>query len=143
MPRLEVSIEKRKDLRRRMRKLKVFEKDLVETFVRSSGPGGQNVNKVSSCVVLKHLPTGTQVKCQEERTQGLNRFLARTLMIEKLDKQRREARLKIVNKIEKLRRQTRKKSKSAKEAMLKEKQKKSEKKKSRVKIKPFRLDSYI
>ena len=68
-----VSAEKEKMLQDRMKRLGVAETDLEETFIRSSGPGGQKVNKSSSCVYLRHLPTGLSVKCQKERSQSLNR----------------------------------------------------------------------
>ena len=71
-----VSLEKEDQLAQRMTALGVRESDLDETFVRSGGHGGQNVNKVATCVMLLHRPTGLQVKCQETRQQGLNRFLA-------------------------------------------------------------------
>ncbi|VAX36433.1 Protein chain release factor B, partial [hydrothermal vent metagenome] len=63
--------EKQKDLRRKMHKLGIFEKDIKEKFIHASGPGGQNVNKVATCVTLVHVPSGTQVKCQKARTQQL------------------------------------------------------------------------
>ncbi len=66
--------------------LGVREEDLKETFVRSSGPGGQKVNKTSSCVQLTHLPTGLSVKCQQERSQTLNRFLARRLLLDRIER---------------------------------------------------------
>ena len=72
-----VSPEKELQLARRMAALGVNETDFQETFVRSGGHGGQNVNKTSTCVMLLHRPTGLQVKCQATRQQGLNRFLAR------------------------------------------------------------------
>lgn len=80
-----VSSDKEKQLAERMQKLGVREQDIDERFVRSSGSGGQNVNKVSSCVMLLHRPTGIQVKCQQERSQGLNRFLARRLLLDKIE----------------------------------------------------------
>ena len=65
--------------------LGVREADIEESFVRSGGHGGQNVNKTSTCVMLVHRPTGVQVKCQETRQQGLNRFIARRLLLDKIE----------------------------------------------------------
>lgn len=126
-----VSSEKRKALRERMERLGISEKDIVEKFVRSGGRGGQKVNKASTCVYLKHLPSGIEVKCQRERYQAINRFLARRLLTDKIER-------KILGKIEeeeqriqKIRRQKRKRSKRAKEKMLVEKRIQSQKKKLR------------
>src|SRR5438552_17038117 len=83
-----VSPEKEDQLARRMAALGVSEADLDETFVRSGGHGGQNVNKTSTCVMLVHRPTGLQVKCQSTRQQGLNRFIARRLLLDKLEARR-------------------------------------------------------
>jgi protein subunit release factor B len=80
-----VSEEKNKWLRERMDALGIQEKDFVEKFVRSSGKGGQKVNKTSTCVYLKHIPTGIEVKCMKERSQSINRFLARRELIEKIE----------------------------------------------------------
>jgi len=80
-----VSEEKNKWLRERMDALGIHEKDFVEKFVRSSGKGGQKVNKTSTCVYLKHLPTGIEVKCMKDRSQSINRFLARRELIEKIE----------------------------------------------------------
>src|SRR5256885_223138 len=80
-----VSPEKEDQLGRRMAALGVRESDLEETFVRSGGHGGQNVNKTATCVMLLHRPTGLQVKCQTTRQQGLNRFLARRLLLDKIE----------------------------------------------------------
>ena len=79
-----VSEEKNRWLRERMSELGVTESDLEERFVRSSGSGGQHVNKSSTCVYLKHLPTGIEVKCMAQRSQSLNRFLARRELLEKI-----------------------------------------------------------
>lgn len=75
-----VSPEKETALRERMEQLGVLESNLLETFIRLSGPGGQKVNKTSSCVYLVHLPTGLSVKCQKERSQAMNHFLARRIL---------------------------------------------------------------
>lgn len=71
-----------------MNRLGLRETDLVEKFVRSSGPGGQHVNKTSTCVYLKHLPSGIEVKIQAGRSQALNRFLARRAIVETLESQK-------------------------------------------------------
>ena len=81
-----VSEEKNQWLKERMEALGIREEDLEEKFVRSSGRGGQKVNKTSTCVYLKHIPTGTEVKCMKERSQPLNRFLARRELIERIEK---------------------------------------------------------
>jgi protein subunit release factor B len=81
-----VSEEKNKWLRERMEVLGIHEKDIIEKFVRSSGKGGQKVNKTSTCVYLKHIPTSTEVKCMKDRSQSINRFLARRELVEKLEK---------------------------------------------------------
>jgi protein subunit release factor B len=79
-----VSDEKNRQLRERMEALGVREEDLDEQFIRSSGKGGQHVNKTSTCVYLRHRPTGIEVKCMAERSQSLNRFLARRELLEKV-----------------------------------------------------------
>lgn len=80
-----VSEDKNKWLRDRMEELGVLEKDIEEKFVRSSGHGGQNVNKTSTCVYLKHIPTGIGVKCMKDRSQSINRFLARRELVKKIE----------------------------------------------------------
>lgn len=123
-----VSPEKKKDLLEKMKRLGVREEDLVERFVRSGGPGGQNVNKVSTCVYLKHLPTGIEVKCQKERSQTLNRFLARRILLAKIEERRFGILSAERKRIEKIRRQKRKRSKRAKEKILAQKKFHSRKK---------------
>lgn len=81
-----VSDEKNRWLQDRMEALAIHEKDIEEKFIRSSGRGGQKVNKTSTCVYLKHLPTGIEVKCMKTRSQSLNRFLARRELVQKVEK---------------------------------------------------------
>lgn len=80
-----VSDEKNRLLQERMEALGIHEKDIEERFVRSSGSGGQKVNKTSTCVYLRHIPTGLEVKCMKERSQSLNRFLARRELVRKIE----------------------------------------------------------
>ncbi len=84
MVRFAVSAEKQQQLLSRMTELGISESDLEERFIRSSGSGGQHVNKSATCVQLTHKPTGIEVKCMRERNQSLNRFLARRELAEKV-----------------------------------------------------------
>jgi protein subunit release factor B len=131
MPIFGVSPDKDKALAERLEKLGIRETDLIEKFIRSGGRGGQNVNKVATCVYLKHLPTGIEVKCQRERSQGLNRFLARRILADKIEALIEGRRSEEEQRIAKIRRQKRKRSKRAKEKMLADKRHRSEKKRVR------------
>ena len=113
-----VSLEKESALRRKMEGLGIREQDIRESFIRSKGPGGQNVNKTSTCVYLKHIPTGTEVKCQKERTQVLNRYIARKILVNKIETLVLGKLSEEQKRIEKLRRQKRKRSKRAKLKVL-------------------------
>jgi protein subunit release factor B len=126
--RFPVATEKAAALDERLRKLGVREEELEEQFVRSGGKGGQNVNKVATCVVLLHRPSGTQVKCQAARTQGMNRYLARKQLAEKLETAILGARSAKEQAMEKVRRQKRRRSRKAKAKMLANKHAQSAKK---------------
>lgn len=119
------------DLAQRMAALGVREADLEETFVRSGGHGGQNVNKTSTCVMLTHRPTGLQVKCQTTRHQGQNRLLARRLLLDKIESQRKAEAEARRAQVEKSRRRNRKRSRAAKVRMLQDKSHRASKKESR------------
>jgi len=135
-----VSSDKEKQLAARMQALGVREQDIDEQFVRSSGAGGQNVNKVSSCVMLLHRPTGIQVKCQQERSQGLNRFLARRLLLDKIEAKLTGVIAAQQQKTAKIQRQKRKRSRRAKARMLDDKSRHSEKKQQRSAVRPDHYD---
>ncbi len=126
-----VSTDKADQLAQRMAALGVSEVDLEETFVRSGGHGGQNVNKTATCVMLLHRPTGLQVKCQATRQQGLNRFLARRLLLDKIEEMKTGRVAAERARIEKIRRQKRRRSRRAKQRMLADKSHHAAKKESR------------
>ena len=111
-----------------MEKWGLKDRDFKESFVRSGGAGGQNVNKVSTCVVLRHLPTGLEVKCQQERSQALNRYLAKRMLVDKIEEKILGIESKRRGEFEKIRRQKRRRSRRAKEKMLDAKKIHSEKK---------------
>jgi len=131
---LGVSPEKERLLCEKMRALNIREEDLKETFVRSQGPGGQNVNKVSTCVCLKHIPSGVEVKCQQERSQVLNRYRARIILANKIENKILGKLSEERKRIEKIRRQKRKRSKRAKLKVLENKRRLGEKKSLRRKV---------
>jgi protein subunit release factor B len=120
--------DKLAQLDQRMSALGVRESEIEETFVRSGGAGGQKVNKSSSCVMLLHRPTGLRVKCQTTRHQALNRFLARRLLLDKIERVQKGYVEAERAHIEKVRRQKRKRSRRAKDRMLADKARHSEKK---------------
>ena len=126
-----VSQQKETQLAQRMAELGVREADIDETFVRSGGHGWQNVNKTSTCVMLLHRPTGLQVKCQATRQQGLNRFLARRLLLDKIEALKHGFVASQRAEIEKIRRQKRKRSRRARDRMLADKSHHADKKAAR------------
>ncbi len=126
-----LSAQKQKALQEKMERLGIREEDLIEKFIRSGGAGGQNVNKVSTCVYLKHIPTGIEVKTQRERSQAMNRFLARRTLADKIESVIAGKASEEQERREKIRRQKRRRSRRAKEKMLRDKKLQAEKKKLR------------
>ena len=114
-----------------MGKLNIHEEDLVENFILGSGKGGQNKQKTSSCVYLKHLPTGVEIKCQSSRSRDDNRYLARRALCDKIEEEIFRVKTKKIAEIEKKRRQKRKRSKRAQEKILQQKKRRKEIKQTR------------
>jgi protein subunit release factor B len=108
-----IGLKKENQLREMMVRLGVREEDLIERFIRAQGPGGQNVNKVSTCVQLRHLPTGIEVKCQQERSQAQNRYRARQILLSKIESAVLGKLSAEQGRIEKIRRQKRRRSRRA------------------------------
>jgi len=117
-----------------MKRLGVRQEDIVERFIHSRGPGGQNVNKVSTCVYLRHIPTGLEVKCQEERSQSQNRYRAREILLKKIESLILGKFSQEQKRIEKIRRQKRKRSLRSKIKMLEAKKRHGTKKLLRSRV---------
>jgi protein subunit release factor B len=118
----------------RMERLGIKEGDLVEKFILGSGSGGQKINKTSSCVYLKHLPTSIEIKCQQGRSRELNRLYARRELCDKIETLLFKEKSAQQMAIEKIRRQKRKRSRRAQEKILANKKHRSEIKEHRKKI---------
>ena len=126
--------EKEAQLAERMAALSVRESDLVERFVRGSGKGGQKINKTSSCVYVLHKPSGIEIKCQRERSQSLNRFLARRELCDRFEERIKGVQSARQQAIEKIRRQKRRRSRRQKQRMLDDKHRHSDKKAFRGRV---------
>jgi protein subunit release factor B len=118
----------------RLRALGIRDEDLEETFVQSRGKGGQNVNKVATCVVLVHLPTGIAVKCQRERSQAQNRLVARQLLADKIEAARRSRAAAVADEIARARRRARSRPRRLKESLLAAKHARSATKSRRARV---------
>jgi protein subunit release factor B len=127
-------LKKEKSLREMMVRLGVREEDIMERFIRAQGPGGQNVNKVSTCVYLCHLPTGIEVRCQQERSQAQNRYRARQLLLKKIESAILGKISEEQKRIEKIRRQKRRRSRRAKLKILESKRRHAAKKLFRASV---------
>lgn len=132
-----VNPAKENTLKTKMYALNIYEKDIKESFIRSGGKGGQKVNKTSTCVYLKHIPTGIEIKCQKERSQALNRYHARVILLKKIEQLIKGKESEERQRIEKIRRQKRKRSRRVKEKILAEKKIISEKKRLRSSFSDF------
>jgi peptide chain release factor len=119
-----------------MRRLAISETDLEENFARSSGPGGQNVNKVSTAVTLRHLPSGISVTVQDSRSQAVNRKLARERLLGAIESAREGQRMAEIAKREKERRRKSPRPAALKRKILDSKRKRSDLKKQRSKMGP-------
>ena len=131
-----ITPNKKEKLAERMKELKIFDEDLEEKFILGSGKGGQKVNKTSSCVALKHIPSGIIIKCQKERSREINRYAARKELCERIEEKELGIKSARQQAFEKIRRQKRKRSKRAKEKMLDNKAHQSTKKENRKTVNP-------
>jgi len=134
MARFGVSATKAHLLLQRMAHLEIYEEDIIEHFIRGSGSGGQKINKTSSCVQLLHAPSGIEIRCQQERSQALNRFFARELLCERIERAKESEVLTAKRENAKLRQQKRKRSKRQKEKILGDKRERSSTKRLRKPI---------
>jgi len=123
-----ISKEKQDEIKQRMERLGITEADFIEKFILGSGSGGQKINKTSSCVYLKHIPSGTEVKCQKTRSRELNRLYARREICERLEQQLFQEKSEKQQLIEKTRRQKQRKTRKQKQKMIEEKRHTSSKK---------------
>lgn len=122
------------ELAERMARLGITEADLEESFIRGTGAGGQKINKTSSTVVLRYRPGGIEVRCQQERSQAMNRQRARAELCDRIEEQSASRALAAQSALEKTRRQKRKRPKGLKERILQHKHRRAETKKTRGRV---------
>lgn len=123
-----VSKGKSDELEKRMRLLGIREDDLIEKFILGSGPGGQKINKTSSCVYLKHIPSGIEIKCRQERSRDLNRFIARRELCKRIEERDQNIVSEKEQAIAKIRRQKKRRTRRSQEKILQDKKAQSERK---------------
>jgi len=123
-----------RSIEQRMKELGIVESELEEVFARSSGPGGQNVNKVSTAVTLRHVPSGASVTVQDSRSQSFNRQLARERLFDAIERHREKARAAEITRREKIRRQRSPRPRSLKKRILEGKRRRSKLKKLRTNV---------
>ena len=133
---MSLSREKIKQLERRMEALGINDEDLEERFNSGSGKGGQKINNTASCVYLKHVPSGIEIKCQQDRSQVMNRFLARREVCDQLEEKQLGEKSRRRMEAEKIRRQKRRRSRRSKARMLADKSHQGTKKKLRGQVRP-------
>ena len=125
-----------REIKTRIKQLGISEADLEETFARSSGPGGQNVNKVSTAVTLRHRPSDISVTVQDSRSQALNRKLARERLFDAIERAEEARHAAEIAEREKARRQKSRRPVALKRKILESKRKRGELKKQRAKVQP-------
>jgi peptide chain release factor len=116
---------KEEELQARMEKLGIKESDLIEKFILGSGSGGQKINKTSSCVYLKHIPTGIEIKCQRDRSRELNRYYARRELCERIERDILKLKTEKDHEISKIRRQKKRRTRRVQQKVLEEKRARS------------------
>jgi peptide chain release factor len=123
-----------RSIEQRMKELGILDSELEEIFARSGGPGGQNVNKVSTAVTLRHVPSGASVTVQDSRSQALNRKLARERLLDAIERRRRDERAAEIKRREKIRRQRSPRPRALKKRILEGKRQRSRLKKLRSSV---------